>query len=67
MTNEERVQSALDGLDAKRAKKEADDYAFFMTAPADIQKAFYEYWLRSHISHDTPMPRFLIDFEKGLK
>lgn len=67
MTDEDRVQSALDRLEAKRAKKEEDDYAFFNSAPPDIQKAYYDYWIRSHISHDIPMPRFLIDFEKGLK
>ena len=64
MIDEEIVQAALNDLASKRAEQEENDYNFFFKASPDVQKDYYEYWIKSHSDHDVPMPRFLIDYEK---
>lgn len=61
------VQALLDDLADKRAKQEADDYAFFGKATSEVRESYYKYWINAHSDHDVPMPRFLIDFEKDHK
>jgi len=67
MNDEEIVQAALDTLADKRTKQEQAEYNFFFGAPSDVRKQYYNHWIRSHSTHDVPMPRFLIDYEKDLK
>ena len=63
MKDEEIVQSALDRLAAQRAKREKDECDFFQVATADIQEAYYQYWIRAYKTHDKQMPMFLAEYE----
>ena len=63
MKDEQVVQSALGRIEAQRAKREQDECDFFLTATADIQEAYYQYWIRAYKRHEKPMPRFLAEYE----